>query len=76
MLQTARSRDHVPMRWIFSNLPNSSGRTMTLGSTPPLTEMSTRNLKKDIFILYLFNNTKLSRCLNVDRLLVLRIYNR
>jgi hypothetical protein len=34
------------MRWIFSNLPNPSGRTMALGSTQPLTEMSTRNLKK------------------------------
>jgi hypothetical protein len=35
------------MIWIFSNLPNPSGRTMTLGSTQPLTEMSTRNLKKE-----------------------------
>jgi hypothetical protein len=34
------------MRWIFSNLPNPSGRTMALGSTQPLSEMSTRNLKK------------------------------
>jgi hypothetical protein len=31
----------------FSNLPNPSGRTMALGSTQPLTEMSTRNLKKE-----------------------------
>jgi hypothetical protein len=46
MLQAGRSRDRVPMRWIFSNLPNPSGRTMALGSTQPLTEMSTRNLKK------------------------------
>jgi hypothetical protein len=46
MLQTGRSRDSVPMRWICSNLPNPSGRTMALGSTQPLTEMSTRNLKK------------------------------
>jgi hypothetical protein len=46
MLQTGRSRDRVPMRWIFSNLPNPSGRAMALGSTHPLTEMSTRNLKK------------------------------
>jgi hypothetical protein len=44
MLQSGRSRDRVPMRWICSNLPNPSGRTMALGST--LTEMSTRNLKK------------------------------
>jgi hypothetical protein len=34
------------MRWIFSNLPNPSDRTMALGSAQPLTEMSTRNLKK------------------------------
>jgi hypothetical protein len=46
MLQAGRSRDRVPMRWIFSNLPNPSGRTMALGSTQPLTEMSTRDLKK------------------------------
>jgi hypothetical protein len=34
------------MRWIFFNLPDPSSRTMTLGSTQPLTEMremSTRN---------------------------------
>jgi hypothetical protein len=45
MLQTGRSRDRVPMR-IFSNLPNPSSRTLALGSTQPITEMSTRNLKK------------------------------
>jgi hypothetical protein len=28
----------------FFNLPNPSSRIMTLGSTQPLTEMSTRNL--------------------------------
>jgi hypothetical protein len=28
----------------FFNLPNSSSRTMALGPTQPLTEMSTRNL--------------------------------
>jgi elongation factor P hydroxylase len=28
----------------FLNWPNPSGRTMALGSTQPLTEMSTRNL--------------------------------
>jgi hypothetical protein len=27
----------------FLNWPNTSGRTMALGSTQPLTEMSTRN---------------------------------
>jgi hypothetical protein len=46
MLHTGRSRDRVPIRWNFSNLTNPSGRTMALGSTQPLTEMSTRNLKK------------------------------
>jgi hypothetical protein len=44
MLQARRSRDRVPMRWIFFNWPNPSSRTMGLGSTQPLTEMSTRNL--------------------------------
>jgi hypothetical protein len=44
MLQAGRSQVRVPMRWIFLNLPNPSGRTMALGSTQPLTEMSTRNL--------------------------------
>jgi hypothetical protein len=34
------------MGWIFSNLPNPSSRAVALGSTQPLTEMSTRNLKK------------------------------
>jgi hypothetical protein len=47
MLQTGRSRDRVPMRWIFSNLLNPSGRTMALGSTQLLTETSIRNLKKE-----------------------------
>jgi hypothetical protein len=28
----------------FFNLPNPSSRTMALGSTQPLTEMSTRNI--------------------------------
>jgi hypothetical protein len=41
MLQAGRSRDRVLMRWI---LPNPSSRTMALGSTQPLTEMSTTNL--------------------------------
>jgi hypothetical protein len=47
MLQAGRSRDHVPMRWIFSNLPKLSGHTIALGLTQPLTEMRTRNLKKE-----------------------------
>jgi hypothetical protein len=44
MLQAGRSRDRFPMRWIFFCLRNTSSRTMALGSTQPLTEMSTRNL--------------------------------
>jgi hypothetical protein len=48
MLQAGRSRDRFSMRWIFSNLPNPSGRIMALGSTQPLTEMSTGNLKKKV----------------------------
>jgi hypothetical protein len=43
MLHAGRSRDQIPMR-IFFNSPNPSSRTMALGSTHPLTEMSTRNL--------------------------------
>jgi hypothetical protein len=43
MLQAGRWRDRVPMRWIF-NWPNPSSRTMYLGSTQRLTEMSTRNI--------------------------------
>jgi hypothetical protein len=43
MIQAGRSRDRIPMRWIF-NLPNPSSRTMALGSTQSLTEMSTRNI--------------------------------
>jgi hypothetical protein len=44
MLQAGRLRVLVPMWWIFFNFPNPSSRTMALGSTQPLTEMSTRNL--------------------------------
>jgi hypothetical protein len=43
MLQAGRSLVWVPMMWIFFNWPNPSSRTMVLGSTQPLTEMSTRN---------------------------------
>jgi hypothetical protein len=38
MLQAGKSRIRIPMRWIFSS------RTMALGSTQPITEMSIRNL--------------------------------
>jgi hypothetical protein len=44
MLQAGRSRDWVPMRWIFFSLRNPSSCTVALGSNLPLTEMSTRNL--------------------------------
>jgi hypothetical protein len=44
ILQAWRSRVRVPMRWIFLNLPNPFSRIMVLGSTRPLTEISTRNL--------------------------------
>jgi hypothetical protein len=45
VLQAGRSRARVPLRSLdFFNLPNPSSCTMTLGSTQPLTEMSTRTL--------------------------------
>jgi hypothetical protein len=44
MLQAWTSRVRVPMRWIFPILHNPSSHTMALGSTQPLTEMSSRNL--------------------------------
>jgi hypothetical protein len=45
MLQTGRARVRFPMRSLdFFNLPNPSSCTMALGSTQPLTEMSTWNL--------------------------------
>jgi hypothetical protein len=44
MLQAGRSRVRVPDEVDSFNLPNPSSRTMALGSTQPLTEMSTRNL--------------------------------
>jgi hypothetical protein len=43
MLQTGRSPVRVPDEVDFFNLPNPPSRTMALGSTQPLTEMSTRN---------------------------------
>jgi hypothetical protein len=46
MLQARRSQDRIPMKWIFSNLPNPSDHTMALGSTQPVMEMNTRDLKK------------------------------
>jgi hypothetical protein len=44
MLQAERSPVRVPDEVDLFNFPNSSSRTMVLGSTQPLTEMSTRNL--------------------------------
>jgi hypothetical protein len=43
-LQAGRSRDRIPDAVDFFNLPNPSSRTVALGSTQPLTEMSTRNI--------------------------------
>jgi hypothetical protein len=43
MLQAGRSWVRFPMRsWNFFNLPNPFSRTVALGSTQPLTEMSNR----------------------------------
>jgi hypothetical protein len=45
MLQDGTLWVRVPLRSLdFFNWPNPSSRTMALGSTQPLTEMSTRNL--------------------------------
>jgi hypothetical protein len=42
--QAGRSRERIPDEVDFFNLPNSSSRTMALGSTQPLTQMSARNM--------------------------------
>jgi hypothetical protein len=44
MLQTGRLPVRIPGEVGFFNLPNPSSCTMALGSTQPLTKMSTRNL--------------------------------
>jgi hypothetical protein len=44
MLQAGSSPVRVPDEVDFFNLPNLSSRTMALGSTQSLTEMSNRNL--------------------------------
>jgi hypothetical protein len=44
MLQAGKSPVRIPDEVDFFNLPNPSSRTMALGSTQPLTEISTRNL--------------------------------
>jgi hypothetical protein len=46
MLQAGRSSVRVPDEVDFSNLPNLSSRTMVLGSTQPLTKMTTRNFPR------------------------------
>jgi hypothetical protein len=46
MLQAGRSSVRVPDEVDFFKLSNPSSRTMALGSTQPLTEMSTRNLPR------------------------------
>jgi hypothetical protein len=43
MLQAGRLPVRIPDEVDFFNLPNPSSRTMALGSTQPLSEMSTRN---------------------------------
>jgi hypothetical protein len=45
MLQAGRSPVRIPDNVHFFNLPNRSSRTMALGSTQSLIEMSTRNLR-------------------------------
>jgi hypothetical protein len=44
MLQAGRSLDRIQEEVDVFNLPNSSSCTIALGSTEPLTEMSTGNL--------------------------------
>jgi hypothetical protein len=44
MLQAGRSLVRFPAEVDFFNLPNPSSRAMALGSTQPLTQMSSRNL--------------------------------
>jgi hypothetical protein len=43
MLKTGRSPVRIPDEVDIFNLPNPCSRTMALGSTRPLSEMSTRN---------------------------------
>jgi hypothetical protein len=44
MLQSGRSPVRIPDEVDFLNLRNPSSLTMALGSTQPVTEVSTRNL--------------------------------
>jgi hypothetical protein len=44
VLQAEKVAGSNPDEVDFFNLPNTSSRTMTMGSTQPLTETSTRNI--------------------------------
>jgi hypothetical protein len=44
MLEAGKSPVRVPDEVDVFNLPNPSSRSMTLGSTQPITKMSTRNI--------------------------------
>jgi hypothetical protein len=44
LVQAGKSLVRVPDEVDFFSLPNLSSRTMVLGSTKPLTEMSTSNI--------------------------------
>jgi hypothetical protein len=44
MLQVGRSPVHIPDEVNFFNLSNLPSRTLALGLTQPVAEMSTRNL--------------------------------
>jgi hypothetical protein len=46
ILQAGKSPVRVPDEVDFFNLPTPSSRTMALGLTQPLTEMSTRNISE------------------------------
>jgi hypothetical protein len=48
MLQAGRSPIRVPDEMDFFNEPDSSSRTVSLGSTQPLKEMNTRNFPGSI----------------------------
>jgi hypothetical protein len=62
-LRYKREGRGIESRWGgFFNLPNPSSRTLALGSTQPLTEMSTRN------ILEMFSGVKSDQCVGLTTL--------